>query len=155
MHVHEIGYRWIMADSPSKATVAAWIGLSRAQRVAMAHVEGRLKADGLPPLSWYDALWELEKAGEEGLRPFELERAMLFEQYNLSRLAERLSQAGLIERKACAHDRRGQVLVIRPAGREMRRRMWVTYAKAIEEAVGAKLSPSEARSLAVLLRKLE
>jgi DNA-binding MarR family transcriptional regulator len=140
-----------MTNKPDEA----WIGLSRAQRVAFGRVEARLKAEGLPPLSWYDALWELEKAGERGLRPYELEHALLFEQYNLSRLAERLCQAGFIERQACSHDRRGQVLKISAAGREMRRRMWEVYSRAIEEAVGARLSSAEAESLAALLRKLE
>lgn len=144
-----------MKSKPDEATVAAWIGLSRAQRVAMALVEARLKAEGLPALSWYDALWELEKAGEAGLRPYELERAMLFEQYNLSRLAQRLAEAGLINKEACEADARGQTLKITEAGRQMRRRMWETYSRAIEEAVGAKLSAPEARSLAELLRKLE
>ncbi len=144
-----------MSANPDEATVAAWIGLSRAQRVAMANVEARLKAEGLPPLSWYDALWELEKAGECGLRPFELERALLFEQYNLSRLAQRLAEAGLIEKKVCEVDARGQTLKISEAGRQLRNRMWKTYSQAIEDAVGAKLSPAEAASLAELLRKLE
>ena len=144
-----------MAKAPDEAAVAAWIGLSRAQRATLGRVEARLKAEKLPPLSWYDALWELEKAGEAGLRPFELERAMLFEQYNLSRLADRLAKAGLMDREDCPEDRRGQVLKISPAGRELRRRMWDVYSKAIEEAVGARLSGAEAASLAALLRKLE
>jgi DNA-binding MarR family transcriptional regulator len=88
------------------------------------------------------------------LRPFELERAMLFEQYNLSRLADRLARTGLIERRNCADDRRGQMLAITPAGREMRLKMWQVYGPAIEEGVGAKISSEEARSLAEILRKL-
>lgn len=144
-----------MTDRPDEATVAAWIGLSRAQRVAHGRVETRLKAEGLPPLSWYDALWELEKAGESGLRPFELERAMLFEQYNLSRLADRLVKAGLIERQPCHDDARGQMLKITAAGRALRGRMWEVYSKAIEDAVGKRLSPREAEALTTLLRKLD
>ena len=144
-----------MANTPDETAVAAWIGLSRAQRASQGRIEARLKAEKLPPLSWYDALWELEKAGEAGLRPFELERALLFEQYNLSRLADRLAKAELIERGACPEDRRGQVLRISAAGRELRRRMWEVYSRAIEEAVGARLSGAEAASLAALLRKLE
>lgn len=144
-----------MTREPDEATVAAWIGLSRAQRVATDRIEARLKAKNMPPLSWYDALWELDKAGEAGLRPYELERAMLFEQYNLSRLAQRLEKAGLISREACEADARGQTLKITDAGREMRRRIWETYSRAIEEAVGTKLSAPEARSLVELLRKLE
>ncbi|MBO6716904.1 MAG: winged helix-turn-helix transcriptional regulator [Rhizobiaceae bacterium] len=144
-----------MTGKPDDASVSAWIALSRAQRVAFRSVEERLKSAGLPPLAWYDALWELEKAGEQGLRPFELERALLFEQYNLSRLADRLAGAGLVERKPCRDDARGHVLTITSAGRELRRRMWTVYSEAIEEAVGRRLGTAEAETLAALLRKLE
>lgn len=143
-----------MGEKPHEATVAAWVALARAQQVGMARVEARLKAAGLPPLSWYDALWELEKTGEAGLRPFELERAMLFEQYNMSRLVDRLHAAGLVRRRACPGDRRGQVLDITEDGRALRRRMWDVYAPAIEEAVGERLSPAEAGALAALLGRL-
>lgn len=141
-------------NRPDEATVAAWIALARAHRVAMQSVEARLKEAGLPPLAWYDALWELEKAGEGGLRPFELERALLFEQYNLSRLVERLVKAGLVERRACADDRRGHVLAITAEGLAMRSEIWRVYAPAIEAAIGASLTREEAVSLARLLRKV-
>jgi DNA-binding MarR family transcriptional regulator len=137
------------------AIVAAWVALTRAQRGTIGRVEARLKEAGFPPLSWYDALWELEKVGPCGMRPFELERAMLFEQYNLSRLADRLEKAGLVERGACPGDRRGQVLRATEAGQKLRREMWKVYAEAIQEAVGARLSAEDARTLAELLGKLE
>jgi DNA-binding MarR family transcriptional regulator len=143
-----------MSRKPDEAIEAAWIGLARASRVAMASIEARLKAAELPPLSWYDALWELERAGEAGLRPFELERALLFEQYNLSRLADRLEKAGLVERRAVEADRRGQKLIITPAGKDLRRRMWAVYAPAIQTAVGDRLGVGEAATLAALLKKL-
>lgn len=144
-----------MTDKSDDTIVSAWIALSRAQRIAFRRVEERLKVEKLPPLAWYDALWELEKAGQKGLRPFALEHAMLFEQYNLSRLADRLVKAGLIERQACHDDARGQMLKITAAGRALRARMWETYARAIEEAVGKRLTSREAESLTALLRKLE
>ena len=46
----------------SEAAEAAWVALVRAHRVATARVEADLKAAGLPPLAWYDALWELTRA---------------------------------------------------------------------------------------------
>lgn len=143
-----------MSGKPNEDTVAAWIGLTRAQRHASAIVEARLKEAGLPPLSWYDALLELERSGDCGLRPFELERATLFEQYNLSRLVDRLAKAGLVERCDCADDRRGQMLVITSEGRKLRKRMWKIYGPAIQEALGEKVSATEARDLAATLRKL-
>ncbi len=139
---------------PDSSIVDAWIALVQSQKVAVARVEARLKAAGLPALTWYDALWELEKAGEAGLRPFELERALLFEQYNLSRLVDRLEKAGLVDRAPCPDDGRGQMLKISDAGRVLRARMWQTYSSAIDEAVGARLSNDEADRLATLLKKL-
>ena len=154
MQLHRLDYIWPMAPKPDDSLVAAWIELSRAQRRASATVEARLKEAGLPPLAWYDALWELDRAPESGLRPFELEQAMLFEQSNLSRLAERLVKAGLIERRYCAQDRRGFFLAITPQGRELRKRMWEVYAPAIEEAIGKRLDRPEAEALAGLLSRL-
>lgn len=140
--------------APSEAVVRAWIRLERAHRAALATVEGRLKAAGLPPLAWYDVLLELERAGEPGLRPFELQKAMLFAQYNLSRLIDRLSAKGYVARTASEEDGRGQVLTITKAGRAVRRKIWPVYAATIEAAVGAHLSDAEARTLGDLLEKL-
>lgn len=144
----------LMPSRPSDTTVRAWARLERAHRAALAAVEGRLKQAGLPTLSWYDVLLELERAGEAGLRPFELQKAMLFAQYNLSRLIDRMDQAGYVARAASDQDGRGQVLTITRAGRTIRRRMWPVYAAAIEEAVGRHLSEAEARLLGELLGRL-
>lgn len=140
--------------TPTETVVRAWARLVRAQRLALATIERALKAAGLPPLAWYDALLELERAGQDGLRPFELERAMLLAQYNLSRLVDRLEGAGLVERQHCEEDGRGQRLVITHAGRAMRRRMWPVYAHAIETTIGRHLGPQEAGTLDRLLGRL-
>src|SRR5262249_1912407 len=131
-----------------------WARLLKAQRTALAGVEGALKSAGLPPLAWYDALLELERAGAAGLRPFELERAMLLEQYNLSRLLDRIETAGYLDRRPIADDGRGQVVVITPSGKAMRRRMWPVYAAAIQSTFGRHLSEQQARNLDTLLGAL-
>jgi DNA-binding MarR family transcriptional regulator len=110
--------------------------------------------EGLPPLAWYDALLELERADPPGLRPFELQKAMLFAQYNLSRLVDRLEAAGYVARSASEEDGRGQRLTITKSGRALRRRMWPVYADAIAAAVGSRLSEPEATTLGDLLGRL-
>jgi DNA-binding MarR family transcriptional regulator len=140
--------------SPSEPVVRAWVRLERAHRAAQATVEARLKQAGLPALAWYDVLLELERAGPAGLRPFELQKAMLFAQYNLSRLVDRLAAAGYVARAASETDGRGQVLTITKAGRAMRRRIWPVYAAAIEEAIGRRLSTQDAARLGDLLGRL-
>jgi DNA-binding MarR family transcriptional regulator len=99
-------------------------------------------------------LWELDKAGAAGLRPFEIEQRRLIAQSNVSRMIDRLAEAGYVERQPCAEDGRGQRIVVTPAGRLMRKRMWPVYARAIAEAVGRRISEREAASLANLLGKL-
>ena len=143
-----------MKDEPSKTVVRAWARLMRAQQTALAQIQAKLKAADLPPLEWYDAMLELERAGEAGMRPFELERAMLLPQYSLSRLIDRLEEAGYVERRPHDQDRRGHVLALTKAGRERRRSMWPIYAAAIKSAVGDRLSADEAAALDVLLGKL-
>ncbi len=142
-----------MSEYPSEAVVRAWARLIKAQRQALAAIERALSAAKLPPLAWYDVLLELDRAGGS-LRPFEIERAMLLAQYNLSRLIDRLEKAGYVERRAYADDRRGQVVAITPAGKSMRRRMWSVYGPTIQAAVGANLSSKQIDTLATLLGAL-
>ena len=106
--------------NPPDVVVRAWARLERAHRAAQSTVEARLKRAGLPPLAWYDALLELERADPAGLRPFELQKEMLFAQYNLSRLVDRLEAAGYVARSASEEDGRGQRLTITEAGRAIR-----------------------------------
>jgi DNA-binding MarR family transcriptional regulator len=140
-----------MTETPSKTVVRAWARLMKTQRLALAAVERALKEAGLPPLAWYDVLLELERAGQDGIRPFELERALLLAQYNLSRLIDRMERAGYVERKVCADDGRGQLIAVTAAGKAIRRRMWPVYAAAIEETIGRPLTVRQAATLADLL----
>ena len=139
---------------PSDAVVDAWIALMRAQQMTLLKIERAFRDAKLPPHAWYDALWELDRAGAAGLRPFEIERRVLIAQSNISRLLDRLEQQGYVERQPCEEDGRGQKIVITPSGRDMRKRMWPVYARAISEAVGHRVSEREAANLASLLTKL-
>jgi DNA-binding MarR family transcriptional regulator len=138
--------------APSEAVVAAWVRLSRAQGAAFGAVERAVRAAGFPRLEWYDVLLELERGGP--LRPRDLQARLLFAQYNLSRLLDRMAAAGMVERTPCPDDQRGSLAAITPAGRRLRRRMWRVYGPAIGEAVGARLDEGEAAELARLLDKL-
>jgi DNA-binding MarR family transcriptional regulator len=140
-----------MTKKPSKIVIRAWARLMRAQQLALASIERELKAAGLPPLVWYDVLLEVERAGDHGLRPFDLERAMLLAQYNLSRLIDRIERAGYLDRRPCEGDGRGQLIVITERGKATRRKMWPVYAQAIEATVGRDLSVKQVEVLDDLL----
>jgi DNA-binding MarR family transcriptional regulator len=142
-----------MSATPSETVVRAWARLTKAQQRALDSIERALKAAKLPPLAWYDVLLELERAGGS-LRPFELEREMLLAQYSLSRLIDRMEEAGYVERRALKEDRRGQAIVITAAGKTLRRRMWSIYGPAIQAAIGDHLSPKQIDTLSALLGAL-
>ncbi|MBN9088236.1 MAG: winged helix-turn-helix transcriptional regulator [Reyranella sp.] len=143
-----------MSDRPSEAAVRAWARLERAHRAAVGTVEARLAGAGLPDLAWYDVLLELERAGTGGLRSFQLQAALLFQQYNLSRLVDRMTEAGHVAKAPSPDDGRGLVLTITRSGRALRRKMWPVYALAIEEAVGRHFTDAEARTFGDLLGRL-
>jgi DNA-binding MarR family transcriptional regulator len=139
---------------PSDTVIRAWARLMTAQRLALSAVERHLKTARLPPLVWYDVLLEVERAGAAGLRPFELEQAMLLAQYNLSRLIDRLERAGYVERRTCEDDGRGQMIAITDQGKAIRRKMWPVYARGIEMALGRHLSARQAGALDEVLGSL-
>jgi DNA-binding MarR family transcriptional regulator len=143
-----------MGRELSEAAVDAWIALMRAQQTALLKIERAFREAELPPLAWYDLLWELDRAGAEGLRPFELEERILIAQSNISRLIDRLTERGYVARERSEEDGRGQRVRITATGRELRRRMWPIYAKALREAVGSRLTEREAQMVATQLAKL-
>jgi DNA-binding MarR family transcriptional regulator len=142
-------------DIPSEAVIDTWIQLMRAQHRALSAIEADLKGAGFPPLSWYDMLLELRRAGDDGLRPLEIEARLLLAQHNVSRLVDRLEKAGYATRRAHETDGRGQRVVLTPSGAELLSRMWPVYRAAINRHVGRKLGSGEAAAaLTDLLKRL-
>jgi DNA-binding MarR family transcriptional regulator len=134
--------------------IAAWARLLKASAKLKDAAEANLKAAGLPPLAWYDALLELHRAGAAGLAPADLEREMLLPQYNVSRLVDRLESAGHAVRLPHPDDARRQVLRITRSGTELIRRMWRVYRRTIAEEFAARLGKGDTERLGVILKRL-
>lgn len=132
----------------------AWALLLSTQATLVERVEAALAAADLPPLAWYDVLWALEKAADGRLRMHDLARRVVLSRSNLTRLADRLEDAGLIARESAAEDRRGAYGVITPAGLEMRKRMWPAYRQAIDANFSRHLDDREAQALGRALERV-
>ena len=130
----------------------AWALLLTAHATLVEKIEDALGAAGLPALSWYDVLWELEKAGGR-LRMIELARRVVLSKSNLSRLADRLEGAGLVERQDVTDDGRGYDLALTRAGRAMRKKMWPVYEAQIQQLFASHLSIEEARVMGEALAR--
>ena len=79
---------------------------------------------------------------------------MLFPQYAISRLVDRLEHEKLVRRERCKDDARAYWVAINDKGLALRQRMWQLYAAAIQRHLGEKLSDQEAARIAEGLRKL-
>lgn len=143
-----------MDNQPDDSTIALWVRLMRASTAVLEAIEGRLKAEGLPPLAWYDVLLELDRVGEDGLRPMALEERLLLPQYGTSRLLKRLEEAGLTARAPAPEDGRGFRVTITEAGRQMRRRMWPVYSAVLQARIGDRFAPEEREAAVALLARL-
>jgi DNA-binding MarR family transcriptional regulator len=125
------------------ATLSAWQTVVRVQARVAARAEDALAEAGLPPLVWHDVLRTLQEA-ECGIRMFEVADAIVMSRSGLTRLIDRLEQAGLVERRTCPSDRRGNFLGITDAGRETLARMWSVYEGVIAEALGGRVEDAAA-----------
>jgi DNA-binding MarR family transcriptional regulator len=139
---------------PPESVTDAWVRLIRAGRDVAGRIEADLKAAGFPSLAWYDVLLTLKKAPKGCRTPREIEHEVLFEQYNLSRLLDRMESEGLVRRIPYPGDKRRQLVEITQAGRALQRRMWTVYGPAISRYVGCRFTEGEAKELANLLGRL-
>src|SRR5260221_5598784 len=125
----------------------AWAVLLTAHGTLIEKIETALAGAKLPPLAWYDVLWELEKAEGGKLRMHELARRIVLSRSAVTRLADRLEDTSLIEREYTPHDRRGYHCVITRAGLAMRRKMWPVYKAEIERLFSRHITVEEARTI--------
>ena len=143
-----------MAERPSSDHVAAWRALLTAQAELTERMDAALRAADVIPLRWYDALFSLYEAPNRRLRLAEMAKETLLSRSGLTRLVDRLEQAGLLTREPCEDDARGAFAVLTSDGLQALRRCWRVYGAEIEARVGRRLTVSEARTLRTLLARL-
>jgi DNA-binding MarR family transcriptional regulator len=132
----------------------AWALLLAAHATLVERIAATLAAAGLPPLEWYDVLWELEKVEDGRLRMHDLARRVVLSRSNLTRLADRLERERLIARAASPEDGRGAYCVLTPAGRALRRRMWPVYREAIDARFARHVTDREAGAMSAVLERV-
>lgn len=143
-----------MTPRLSSDHVDAWRALLTSHAELTERIDTALRAAGVIPLRWYDALLCLYEAPGRRLRLAELAKAALLSRSGLSRLVDRLEEAGLLTREPCQDDARGAYAVLTSEGLHALRRCWRVYGPEIEARVGRRLTLAEARTLRGLLVRL-
>lgn len=120
-----------------------WALFLTAHSVLVREIEKRLKDAGFPPLAWYDVLWILERTPEQRLRMSALADQLVLTRFNVTRLVDRLVEAGLVARRQTKEDGRGFHAVLTDKGRTLRGQMWTVYRPAIVELFNRHLNAAQ------------
>jgi DNA-binding MarR family transcriptional regulator len=103
---------------PSNEALAAWRSFLVTHARVTEVLEHELMVDCKLPLTWYDVLVVLSEAEDNRLRMHDLAERVLLSRAGLTRLVDRMTSAGLVQRVPCAEDRRGLYVVLTPHGQD-------------------------------------
>ena len=132
----------------------AWARFVTAQAMLLEQIEAAFAEADLPSLAWYDVLWILENAEHGRLRMADLARKAVVSRSNVTRLSDRMENAGLVARSVCPVDGRGTVCELTAKGRALRGRMWPVYRRQIDALFGKHLGAREAEQLAATFERI-
>jgi DNA-binding MarR family transcriptional regulator len=132
----------------------AWARFVTAQALMLERIEAKFAEADLPPLAWYDVLWMLESAEHGRMRMADLAEKAVVSRSNVTRLADRMEKAGLVERMSCPQDGRSIFCVLTDKGRALRAKMWPVYKKQIDSLFGKHLEAREAESLTTAFERM-
>ncbi|HYU58514.1 MAG TPA: MarR family transcriptional regulator [Actinomycetota bacterium] len=132
----------------------AWVALLEAHAAVMDALDRALQDEGGIPLAWHEVLARLAAQPEGRMRMRDLAREVLLTKSGISRLVDRLQEAGLVTRAECDTDRRVTYATITPDGRRALRAAGPAFRRTFEERFGRHLSEDEARSLRSTLARV-
>lgn len=143
-----------MTDVLTGEELRVWRAFITAHAAVLRRIERDLAAAGAIPLTWYDVLIELYEAPGQRLRLHQLADAVVLSRSGLTRLVDRLEQAGLLTREVAATDRRGAFAVLNEAGIAAMRQAWPIYARGIQNAFARHLTDAEASVMAAAFERI-
>ena len=106
------------------------------------------------PLVWFDVLIQIGGAPEGRMTMSKLSSSVALTTGGITRLVDRMVEAGLVARENCPSDRRSVFVVLTPAGHETLGRAIAEHIAGIDRHLIAPLTESDRALLAVVLSKL-
>lgn len=117
-------------------------------------LEDELRTERDLPLTWYDVLVQLAQAPDQQMRMQDLARSVLLSKSGLTRLFDRMVQAGLVERRPCPSDRRSTYAALTPAGSAALEAAAPVHGRGIEQHFARHLTDEETRVMQTALARI-
>jgi len=137
----------------SQGQLDAWRAVVTSHAAVTDRVQKALTAADLPPLSWFELLWAVKRSPDGRPRMSDLAEWLTLSRGGITKLVDRLQEAGYLERVICAEDRRSFQAELTAAGERMLEEMRATYEAEIERHLGT-LTGDEAELITAALAKV-
>jgi DNA-binding MarR family transcriptional regulator len=131
----------------------AWRAVVTSHAAVTEHIQRTLAAADLPPLSWFEVLLAIKRSPTGSPRMSELAEWLTLSRGGITKLVDRLVEAGYLERVSCAKDRRSLQAELTPAGDRMLEEMQTIYEGEVERHLRP-LTAEEAELIAAALQKV-
>ena len=107
-----------MIEVPNDVQMSAWRSFLEVHSAVIKTLETELMEEQGLSLTWYDVLTHLSEAEGSRLQHQALAGALLLSRSGVTRLVDRMADAGLVRREASPEDRRASYVVMTPQGRD-------------------------------------
>ena len=148
-HVSELGRKLLTLPR-----LNAWGAFLTAHKALENILSRELESACGLPLTWFDALAQLRMAPAQRLTMGQLATALLFSKSGLTRLVDRLVEAGLVERLARPGDRRSLHIALTDAGEEKYRQALPIHLEHVKRHFAAYIEDSEAAAVESALMRM-
>lgn len=138
-------------SNPSPEGLAAWRAFLESAYALIDIVDSELQEGCGISLRWYDVLVHLEDS-DEGLRMNEIASRILASKSGLTRVIDRMEEAGLVHRERPADNRRVVLVSMTPAGVEMMHAARRIHRDSIERHFAQHLDRADCAALTRALR---
>jgi len=136
----------------SEQHLDAWRAVVTSHAAVTDRVQKAFAAGDLPPLSWFELLWAVKRT--DGMpKMSELAEWLTLSRGGITKLVDRLQDAGYMERVTCTDDRRSFYANLTPAGERIVEEMRGVYIAELERHLES-VSAEEAKLLAGVLGKV-
>ena len=141
-HVSELGRRLLTLPR-----LNAWGAFLTAHKALENILSRELESACGLPLTWFDALAQLRMAPAQRLTMGQLATALLFSKSGLTRLIDRMVEAGLVQRLARPGDRRSLHIALTDAGEEKYRQALPIHLEHVKRHFAAYIEDGEAAAV--------
>src|SRR5687768_14161339 len=137
----------------SEQHLDAWRAVVTAHAAVTERIQKAFAGADLPPLSWFELLWAIKRSADGPPRMSDLAERLTLSRGGITKLVDRLVDAGYVERVTCSEDRRSLSADLTDAGDRMVEEMRLVYRAEVERYLGS-VSGDEAELIAAALTKV-